>query len=189
MREASVAVLIANIPNCWSLIRRIFKLKSWNGTTINKSRTGTYASEYHQQRTLSSIICVDDISNPARFNAKQRQGSKFGSAFNEIEEIDATTDPYYLPQINEGRELATAIPTPVYRRDSQKIDDVEMLAENPFITSALDDIESDRRPSTRTDQPWLTWASPYDSPHTKKSTTAITMPKDSFDSSASSANT
>ncbi|KAI9745526.1 MAG: hypothetical protein M1818_001060 [Claussenomyces sp. TS43310] len=33
VREASTAILVANIPNCWPLLRRLFNLRSFNGTT------------------------------------------------------------------------------------------------------------------------------------------------------------
>lgn len=40
IREASVAILIANIPNCWPLLRRLFKLKSFNGSSDGRQNTG-----------------------------------------------------------------------------------------------------------------------------------------------------
>jgi len=33
IREASTALYVANMPMCWSLVRRIFKLRAFNGLT------------------------------------------------------------------------------------------------------------------------------------------------------------
>jgi hypothetical protein len=33
VREASTALLVANMPMCWALMRRIFKLRAFNGIT------------------------------------------------------------------------------------------------------------------------------------------------------------
>ncbi|KAE8154053.1 hypothetical protein BDV25DRAFT_136198 [Aspergillus avenaceus] len=33
VREASTAICVANIPNCWTLVRRVFNLRSWTGGT------------------------------------------------------------------------------------------------------------------------------------------------------------
>jgi len=38
VREASTAFFVANIPNCWSLVRKLFHLRSWNGSS---GRTGS----------------------------------------------------------------------------------------------------------------------------------------------------
>ncbi|GAB1197815.1 hypothetical protein APSETT444_007118 [Aspergillus pseudonomiae] len=42
VREASTAVCVANIPNCWSLVRRVFNLSSWTGSSHSKGRTHHY---------------------------------------------------------------------------------------------------------------------------------------------------
>ncbi|KAF7596830.1 hypothetical protein BBP40_012430 [Aspergillus hancockii] len=42
VREASTAVCVANIPNCWSLVRRVFNLSSWTGSSHSKNRTRHY---------------------------------------------------------------------------------------------------------------------------------------------------
>ncbi|KAB8235920.1 uncharacterized protein BDW43DRAFT_15886 [Aspergillus alliaceus] len=42
VREASTAVCVANIPNCWSLVRRVFNLRSWTGSSHSKNRTHHY---------------------------------------------------------------------------------------------------------------------------------------------------
>lgn len=41
IREASVALLIANVPNCWPLFRKVFHLRSFHhaGSYGNQSRT------------------------------------------------------------------------------------------------------------------------------------------------------
>ncbi|KAE8352504.1 hypothetical protein BDV28DRAFT_148963 [Aspergillus coremiiformis] len=47
VREASTAACVANIPNCWSLVRRVFHLGSWTGSLHSKHRTHHYIrSEY-----------------------------------------------------------------------------------------------------------------------------------------------
>ncbi|KAB8212909.1 hypothetical protein BDV33DRAFT_231094 [Aspergillus novoparasiticus] len=38
-REASTTICIANIPNCWTLVRRIFNLRSWTGSSRSKGGT------------------------------------------------------------------------------------------------------------------------------------------------------
>lgn len=39
IREASTAILVANIPNCWPLLRRIFNLRSFSGSSDPTSGT------------------------------------------------------------------------------------------------------------------------------------------------------
>ncbi|KAB8213254.1 hypothetical protein BDV33DRAFT_210386 [Aspergillus novoparasiticus] len=39
IREASTAICVANIPNCWSLARHILNLRSWTGSPHSKDRT------------------------------------------------------------------------------------------------------------------------------------------------------
>jgi len=36
--EASTAVIIANVPFCWALVRRLFKLESWGGGSSTDPR-------------------------------------------------------------------------------------------------------------------------------------------------------
>ncbi|KAE8334093.1 hypothetical protein BDV24DRAFT_170646, partial [Aspergillus arachidicola] len=42
VREASTAICVANIPNCWSLVRRVFNLSSWTGSSHSQGRTHRY---------------------------------------------------------------------------------------------------------------------------------------------------
>jgi BMFP domain-containing protein YqiC len=58
IREASTAILVANIPQCWPLIRRIFKLRSWNGSSHSNNRTRTNPLTYGRstvQKPANSI--------------------------------------------------------------------------------------------------------------------------------------
>lgn len=131
----------------------------------------------------------NDISNPARFNARSRQGSKFGSAFDEIEEIDAVDQEYYsTPFVDQGGESSTTVPPATYRRNSSKTIDIEMMADNPFITSALDDGEPQTPASVspKREPPWITWATNSRSCDTAKGgPMVIEVKKSSFDSSSS----
>ncbi|THC88332.1 hypothetical protein EYZ11_012221 [Aspergillus tanneri] len=53
IREASTAVIVANIPNCWSLVRRIFSLSSWTGSSHRKGRTYYHTRYGYGTRTHS----------------------------------------------------------------------------------------------------------------------------------------
>lgn len=64
IREASTAILVANMPMCWSLMRRLFNLRSFNGgtsgtrskNTHTTPRTGTtgIGSKMHGMKSLTS---------------------------------------------------------------------------------------------------------------------------------------
>jgi hypothetical protein len=47
VRESSTALIVANIPFTWTILRRIFKLKSFDGN----SDTGVYTVPYHGSRS------------------------------------------------------------------------------------------------------------------------------------------
>ncbi|KAE8329777.1 hypothetical protein BDV39DRAFT_191082 [Aspergillus sergii] len=53
VREASTAVCVANIPNCWSLVRRVFNLSSWTGSSHSKGRTHHYTPYAYGTGTYS----------------------------------------------------------------------------------------------------------------------------------------
>ncbi len=49
IREASTAVYVANMPMCWSLMRRIFKLRAFNGISSGgrtHTKSGPVATSY-----------------------------------------------------------------------------------------------------------------------------------------------
>ncbi|KAE8334205.1 hypothetical protein BDV24DRAFT_170433 [Aspergillus arachidicola] len=52
-REASTAICVANIPNCWSLVRRVFNLRSWSGSSHSKGRTHRYSPYGYEMGTHS----------------------------------------------------------------------------------------------------------------------------------------
>lgn len=64
IREASTAIYVANIPNCWPLVRRLFHLRSFTGTT-EKSGTVTNFRSTHDGTLMS------------RYGGTQ--GNRFGS--------------------------------------------------------------------------------------------------------------
>ena len=64
IREASTAILVANMPMCWSLMRRIFNLRAFNGATSGtrsknthttpRTGTGGLGSKMQGKKALSS---------------------------------------------------------------------------------------------------------------------------------------
>jgi hypothetical protein len=64
IREASTAILVANMPMCWSLMRHLFNLRSFNGSssatrsknTNPRSVTTGLGSKSHPKKALSSNI-------------------------------------------------------------------------------------------------------------------------------------
>ena len=50
IREASTAILVANFPMCWALMRRLFNLRSFNAASNTQSKANTAASNFHSNR-------------------------------------------------------------------------------------------------------------------------------------------
>ena len=74
IREASTAVLVANMPMCWPLLRRMFNLKAFNGgasgsapqfSTGAKSRSIPVATTYNI-RKLNQVEAVSQTSSGGR---------------------------------------------------------------------------------------------------------------------------
>ncbi|KAK4988687.1 hypothetical protein LTR50_003766 [Elasticomyces elasticus] len=59
VRESSTAVLVANVPFIWTLLRRIFKLRSLDGTSMHGSRFGTTVPRRGSEKTQHSRRIVD----------------------------------------------------------------------------------------------------------------------------------
>jgi hypothetical protein len=56
IREASTAILVANMPMCWPLLRRIFNLKAFNGNSSgaqSRSKSIPFATTYSNRKTNS----------------------------------------------------------------------------------------------------------------------------------------
>ncbi|KAE8334109.1 hypothetical protein BDV24DRAFT_170578 [Aspergillus arachidicola] len=53
VREASTAICVTNIPNCWSLVRRVFNLRSWMGSSYSRGRTHRYSPYGYEMGTHS----------------------------------------------------------------------------------------------------------------------------------------
>lgn len=79
IREASTAVLVANMPNCWSLMRRLFNLRSFNGSSgRSKSNTNGYGSKGFTtiagtSRGGKTNTVVDNASN---IKSRNRDGAE-----------------------------------------------------------------------------------------------------------------
>ena len=43
IRESSTAILVANMPMCWSLVRRVFNIRSFNNSSYGPSHTNPTA--------------------------------------------------------------------------------------------------------------------------------------------------
>jgi hypothetical protein len=56
IREASTAILVANMPMCWSLMRRLFNLRSFNGGTSNTRSKNTHTTPRTATTGLGSKI-------------------------------------------------------------------------------------------------------------------------------------
>jgi hypothetical protein len=105
IREASTAVLVANIPNCWPLLRHIFKLRSFSGSSDGHSQTRrATALGYHSGTTgttrgavkLGSTMTAEDKERDAgTWNRNGLRSHKLARS-ESSEYINGTPEPVHL---------------------------------------------------------------------------------------------
>jgi len=79
IREASTAILVANMPMCWPLLRRIFNLKAFNGvSSSNGPRSGSksvpIAKTYSSKATKIGNRGSMEENQLSSFKSSQRTG-------------------------------------------------------------------------------------------------------------------
>ncbi|KAI9734919.1 MAG: hypothetical protein M1834_001999 [Cirrosporium novae-zelandiae] len=72
VREASTAFLVANLPNCWTLLRHLFNLRSFSGSSYGKG-TGTRRTYMNGSTVLGSSVDPTK-SATGRWNHNKRGG-------------------------------------------------------------------------------------------------------------------
>lgn len=90
IREASTAFFVANIPHCWSLVRRMFKLRSFNGT----SNKGTYTGE----NTRASGIILTGMGTRTGNHTYTRRTSVSMTGRERISDSDGSTEHLPFPK-------------------------------------------------------------------------------------------
>ena len=73
VREVGTAVIVANIPHCWVLVRRIFNVRSF----LSNNNTST-SSKVHQPAMGPRVAYGNSYSGPDNFNGSQPSNPKYG---------------------------------------------------------------------------------------------------------------
>jgi hypothetical protein len=73
IREASTAIYVANMPMCWTLMRHLFDLRSFNGSERSRSKTLPLTSH---RGTAGSGVLKDNIGLEAGKSDGNGKGDK-----------------------------------------------------------------------------------------------------------------
>jgi hypothetical protein len=79
VREASTAVLVANMPMCWPLLRRIFNLKAFNGNSsaaqfsTARSKSIPIATTYSNQGGGKKVLGISRSGGETEMSSQDRE--------------------------------------------------------------------------------------------------------------------
>ena len=103
IREASTALLVANMPMCWSLMRRLFNIRSFNNSSYGQSHTGPTTnggrgfSSKKNGTLLSSVVATKTNKAENRGNVswweREGNGTQLGKTESEENIVDQKPVP------------------------------------------------------------------------------------------------
>ena len=121
IREASTALLVANMPMCWTLMRRLFNIRSFNNSSYGHSHTNPTAisgrgfSSRKNGTALSSVPAskVNRAENRGNVSWWERDGNvtqlgKTESEENIVEQKPVPLEIWAIKQFDVDRE--TVVP-------------------------------------------------------------------------------
>ncbi|KAG4443900.1 hypothetical protein IFR05_000666 [Cadophora sp. M221] len=130
IREASTAVYVANMPMCWSLMRRLFKLRAFNGISSggNRSRSKsapiatTYTGVGGSRMGTTSKIQASVLASKVDKSERSGGGNWWESNKNEGTRLGRSESEEYIVGREAGGGRGGAVPLEIWESRDVTVD-------------------------------------------------------------------
>ncbi|KAL5332056.1 hypothetical protein ACEPPN_001599 [Leptodophora sp. 'Broadleaf-Isolate-01'] len=141
IREASTAVYVANMPMCWPLMRRLFKLRAFNGISSggNRSRSKsapiatTYTGVGGSRMGTTSKIQASVLAS--KVDKSERSGNWWESNKNEGTRLGRSESEEYIVGREAGVGRGGAVPLEIWESRDVTVDRGSVMDGNTSVTT------------------------------------------------------